>query len=57
MQSCMHLSTKPRPDIKRWCSIKVIDYRILMRPGETNRDKGIIMILDFEVVKTAEVRD
>ena len=56
MQGCVHFGTKPRPDIKRWCTIKVLEYRIWIS-DETNRDKDLIIVLDFEVVKTAEVRD
>ena len=58
MQSCVYVGTKPRPDIKRYCSIKVHEYEIWRKQSHPiNRDKDIIVVSDFEVVKTAEVRD
>ena len=58
MQSCVYVGTKPRPDIKRYCSIKVHEYGIWRKQSHPiNRDKDIIVVFDFEVVKTAEVRD
>ena len=56
MQSCAYYGTKPRPDIQRYCTIKVLEYRLwIVDPN--NREKDIIIVVDFEVVKTAEVRD
>ena len=55
-QSCVYFGTKPRPDIKQYCSIKVLEYTTRIS-DPTNPDNGIIVVLDFEVVKTAEVRD
>ena len=58
MQTCVYCDTKPRPDIQRYCSIKVLKYRkMAQRSDPTNREKDLIEIVDFEVVKTAEVRD
>ena len=58
MQSCVYVGTKPRPDIKRYCSIKVHEYEIWRKQSHPiNRDKDIIVVFDFEVVKTAEVRN
>ena len=58
MQSCVYFGAKPRPDIQRYCSIKVLEFRTLPSQSDpTNRARDIIVVVDFEVVKTAEVSD
>ena len=58
MQSCVYFGAKPRPDIQRYCSIKVLEFRTMPSQSDpTNRAKDIIVVVDLEVVKTAEVSD
>jgi len=52
-QSCMYTGTEAHPDMKQYCSIKVLEYSIHM-PDPKNPDKSILQVAKMEVVKTPE---
>ena len=53
---CM-LVPAAQPNLKQYCSIKVLEYNVHMADPVNHPDKGILQVLRLEVVKTAEVRD
>ena len=50
----MYIGTEPQPNLKPYCSIKVLDYEI---HATDPIDKSILQVAKLEVVKTQEVRD
>ena len=50
----MYTGTEAHPDMKQYCSIKVLEYSIHM-PDPKNPDKSILQVAKMEVVKTPEV--
>ena len=56
-QSCMYTGNEPQPNMKQYCSIKVLEYSIHTADPINNPDKSILQVAKLEVVKTSEVRD
>ena len=52
----MYTGSEAQPNLKQYCSIKVLDYNVHTSDPVNNPDKGILQVLRLEVVKTAEVR-
>jgi len=56
-QSCMYTGNEPQPNMKQYCSIKVLEYSIHTADPINNPDKSILQVAKLEVVKTSEVKD
>ena len=56
-QLCMYTGSESQPNLKQYCSIKVLEYNVHTADPVNHPDKGILQVLRLEVVKTAEVRD
>lgn len=53
-QSCMYTGNEAQPDMKQYCSIKVLEYSIHTADPINNPDKSILQVAKLEVVKTQE---
>ena len=53
----MYTGSESQPNLKQYCSIKVLEYNVHTADPVNHPDKGILQVLRLEVVKTAEVRD
>jgi len=53
-QSCMYTGNEPQPNMKQYCSIKVLEYSIHTADPINNPDKSILQVAKLEVVKTSE---
>ena len=53
----MYSGAEPQPNMKQYCSIKVLEYGIHTADPINNPDKSILQVTKLEVVKTREVRD
>ena len=53
----MYTGTEPQPNMKQFCSIKVLEYSIQTAKIANNPDKILLQVAKLEVVKTPEVTD
>ena len=53
----MYTGTEPQPNMKQYCSIRILEYDIHTADPINNPEKSILQVTKLEVVKTQEVRD
>jgi len=53
-QSCMYTGNEPQPNMKQYCSIRILEYDIHTADPINNPDKSILQVAKLEVVKTSE---
>ena len=56
-QNCMYIGTEAQPNLKQFCNIRVLKYKVHNLDPINHPDKSILKVSKLQVVKTAEVRD